>query len=130
MDLIYTGACRYCGQVASSIHSFDDEDAANDWATSVCNCKDALVERNRRNEIENAKFTLSLLCGEACVERGFTTVDAETLDFLRKTVDHIGRGLLSSSSNVLPDGSIIKIKGLAEPGKMKITRKAVREVSM
>lgn len=130
MDLIYSGACRYCGQIMSSIHSFETQDDANDWATSQCNCSDATVERNRSGEIENAKFTLKLLCGDRCGEYGFAPVDPETLDFLTNMIDHIGRGLLDRAQCVLPGGDIVKIQALATPGKMKVTRRIVREASM
>lgn len=128
MDLIYTGACRYCGQVASSIHSFETEELANEFATNACNCTDAIVERNRAASIQRAKATITRLCGEECKRCGFVPVDPETLDFLISLVDHIGRGLLGKAQCVLPVGDVVYIRALDAPGQMKISRKMVLKV--
>lgn len=119
--LIYSGACRFCGQIATSIYAFETQDAADDWATSQCRCEAGEDAREYETNIKAAHEAVDRLFGENAGEAGLLPVSERAQLFLHDCVDLAGKGTFRNISVTLPRGDKAKIAS-KDLGKIKINR--------
>lgn len=115
------GTCRYCGQ----IHHMNTtgqctEEQLNDWATGMCNCTGAKMEKKRHTSEEKAKSN---------IEKLFRENYPETADLLRQAVGPVVRSLIAGIT--VDTGHGIKGKvTLTGKGKVKVEQTVSKRTSL
>lgn len=114
-----TGACRFCGQVATQKGlkgwSQGDED---ELTTETCNCIDARIYARKKKQKEKVAFSIDKLFGK---ENGDIKVPDEAVDLLYKTIHPICEGFIQGIT--VDMGKDIKCKiSVTSKGYIKVTR--------
>lgn len=115
------GTCKYCGQVHHMQTTGQcTEEQLNDWATEMCNCSGAKMEKNRKTSEEKAKNN---------IEKLFRENYPETADILKAAVNPVVRNLVASIT--VDTGHGIKGKvNLTGKGKVKVEQIVSRKTSL
>ncbi len=116
----FTGACRYCGQVAAP-GRFASQEAADDYATDHCDCTQAKYEANVRKCINEAEANVDALFGEDCKEFGFEPMPEDIIEELKRIVRLIAQMKIASTRMQLSRGGSAGVTVNAK-GKIKVTR--------
>lgn len=115
------GTCKYCGQ----IHHMNttgqcSEEQLNDWATGMCSCAGAKMEKKRQTSEEKAKNN---------IEKLFREHYPETADLLRQAVSPVVRNLIAGIT--IDTGHGIKGKvTLTNKGKVKVEQTVSKKTSL
>ena len=115
------GTCKYCGQ----IHHMNttgqcSEEQLNDWATEMCSCAGAKIEKKRHTSEEKAKDN---------IEKLFRENYPEAADLLRQAVNPVVRSIIAGIT--IDTGHGIKGKvTLTGKGKVKVEQIVSRKTSL
>lgn len=115
------GTCRYCGQVHHMQTTGQcSEEQLNEWATEMCNCSGAKMEKKRKTLEETAKNN---------IEKLFREHYPETADLLRQAVNPVVRSLIASVT--VDTGHGIKGKvTFTSKGKVKVEQIVSKKTSL
>lgn len=115
------GTCKYCGQ----IHHMNTtgqctEDQLNDWATDLCSCSGAKMEKIRKTSEEKANTN---------IEKLFRESYPETADLLRQAVGPVRRSIIAGIT--IDTGHGIKGKvSLTGKGKVRVEQIVSKKTSL
>lgn len=115
------GTCKYCGQ----INRMDTvgqctEKQLNDWATEMCDCSGARVEKKRAETAEKARSN---------IEKLFRENYPDTADILRMAVGPVTKNIIAGIT--VDTGHGIKGKvTLTSKGKVKVEQIVSRKTSL
>lgn len=115
------GTCKYCGQV-HHIQTTGQctEEQLNDWATEMCNCSGAKLDKKRAATEEAAKNN---------IEKLFRESYPETADLLRQAVNPVVRNMIAGIA--IDTGHGIKGKvTLTGKGKIKVEQIVSKKTSL
>ena len=104
----YVPACKFCGQVIATEKTFEDEEAAVEYASRRCGCSKA----KRYASIENAKAKAdNILAG--------LSARVEVVNFVNAMIDGVGWGWLDKASAKISPEHTVHITETAN-GKIKL----------
>lgn len=118
---IMLGACRYCGQTYQ-IRDAKTQQAADEQATMICQCDDALQNKRILDVIREAKEKADDLLGEIGEQDGFVPVENEQVrELIYAAIRLVAiRELKETTMQILGRG-VVKIKA-SGIGGVKIER--------
>ena len=118
---IMLGACRYCGQTYQ-IRDAKTQQAADERATMICQCDDALQNKRILDVIREAKEKADDLLGEIGEQDGFVPVENEQVrELIYAAIRLVAiRELKETTMQILGRG-VVKIKA-SGIGGVKIER--------
>lgn len=111
------GKCEFCGNEIGVMAESEAE--ANKLAAEQCACAGVRLQEKK----ESLCSKLEELAGSLCDEQGFTPVDPEVLEIIRKTGCTAIDGKIQAAAFKV-DGTTISIKA---GDKTKVTRKYIFE---
>ena len=104
----YMAVCRFCGQVIATDEIFEEESAAEEWASRRCNCGKA----KRYASIENAKDkAVRIMSG--------LNARVEVVNFVNNMIEGVGWGWLGKASAKISPEYTVHITETAN-GKIKL----------
>ena len=115
------GTCKYCGQ----IYHMDTvgqctEEQLNDWATGMCDCSGAKMEKRRATTAEKARNN---------IEQLFRDNYPDTADLLRMAVGSVVKNIIAGIT--VDTGHGIKGKvTLTSKGKIKVEQIVSKKTSL
>jgi len=116
------GICRYCGSIQPVMAA--DQTDANNKISADCSCGGAAREKKRTQILDN----IEAITGEDAVALGFSSVDGETLGWLKRAGELILHGKMEKIS-VEVDGTKIVI-GINAKGDVKAKRSRTASVTL
>lgn len=121
-NLVFIGACRYCGQIsAEQPPGMDSQAEADAWVTEHCKCTEATLERNLRERIEDAKRRVRDLWGPGCERFSFDPVEDEIIRALCGLVELAAEGVIRSATIQTVDHGKASVSVSAK-GTIKVAR--------
>ena len=118
----YIPVCKYCGQMLQTNKEFENEHTAEEYASRMCNCRDAIAARQREEAISFAKARVEQLFGEDAAECGFEAVtDENILCLLNLAVVIIAQDLVTGITVNIRNGGKAIISA-ASDGKIRVKR--------
>lgn len=114
----YIGACKYCGQICSmATQEFESQEEADDYATAMCDCERAKLERALKGAILAARGNAAALFGESCGDLGFDPVKEDVIEVINQAIAAVGTFAVKDVSFTLPTG---------DKGKISRSKDAIR----
>lgn len=77
-------------------------------------------ERTRQEQIKRAHLSLDKLFGKPCSSYGYTPIDDQNIDFMRKSIVELVYRRIYSASYIFPGGTKVKLTN--KGGTIKIER--------
>lgn len=117
-----TGACRFCGQIANVPEKIENPEAADYYATSICDCSEGISFRKTEEQITGAKLRIEELFGDDCGDYGFEKpLSPEIISRLKELVEDVGRGKISTVKISFSGQGSASINTTSK-GKIKVQR--------
>lgn len=121
-NMVFIGACWYCGQIsAEQPPGMDNQDEADTWVTEHCKCTQATLERNLRERIADAKRRVWELWGPGCERFSFDPVEDEIVEALCSLVELAAAGTIRSATIQTVDHGKARIS-VSDKGTIKVAR--------
>lgn len=125
----FTGACRFCGQIADPGPNeiFESQREADDWATLNCTCNAAKAFAAIEKQKIAGRNNVDSLFGES--SDGFSACDPVTVDFLKKAVDLVADEMIGTVTVVVAGDGKAKIS-LTGKKNIRVSRSQGRSVTL